>query len=180
MGDMFINPSRPFYQSVSIMHLEAIDLDNYRTFAQHHFSAAGKTLDPDVVDTIYHRFEGITWYIQKLLNILFSITSQGETCRPEHVDTAIRLVLEAYDFTYSELLYQIPDKQKEILFAICKEGKAQNVTSARFVRKYRLPSGSSVQAALRGLLDKDFITKEQGTYQVYDRFFALWLEGKVR
>ncbi|MDR0962731.1 MAG: ATPase [Mediterranea sp.] len=179
MGDMFINPSRPFYQSVSIMHLAAIDMDNYHTFAQHHFEAAGKIIEPEVITLLYQRFEGITWYIQKLLNILFSITVPGETCRVDSVDTAIRLVLEAYDFTYSELLYQIPEKQKEILIAICKEGKAQNVTSARFVKKYRLPSGSSVQAALKGLLDKDFITKELGIYQVYDRFFALWLERRI-
>ncbi|MDR0893962.1 MAG: ATPase [Prevotellaceae bacterium] len=179
MGDMFVNPSKPFYQSVSIMHLDAIDLDHYITFALHHFMAAGKTLDAEVVTAIYQQFEGITWYIQKLLNILFSLTAPGETCRPEQIDTALRLVMEAYDFTYSELLYQIPEKQKEILIALCKEGKAQNVTSAAFVKKYRLPSGSSVQSALRGLLEKDFVTKELGIYQVYDRFFALWLKRRI-
>ena len=88
-------------------------------------------------------------------------------------------MLESYHYTYSELLFQIPEKQKEILVAICKEGKAQNVTSAAFIKKYRLPSASSVQAALKGLLEKDFITKEQGTYQVYDRFFSLWLREQM-
>ena len=37
MGDMFVNPSRPFYQSVTIMHLDAIDIEHYVLFAQHHF-----------------------------------------------------------------------------------------------------------------------------------------------
>lgn len=95
------------------------------------------------------------------------------------VDTAIRFILESYHYTYSELLYQIPEKQKEILIAVCKEGKARNVTSSAFIKKYRLPSASSVQSALKGLLEKDFITKEQGVYQVYDRFFALWLKEQM-
>ena len=29
--------------------------------------------------------------------------------------------------------------------------------------------------ALRGLPEKDFITQGQGVYQVYDRFFGIWL-----
>lgn len=95
------------------------------------------------------------------------------------VDTAIRFILESYHYTYTELLYQIPEKQKEILIAVCKEGKARNVTSSAFIKKYRLPSASSVQSALKGLLEKDFTTKEQGVYQVYDRFFALWLKEQM-
>jgi len=34
------------------------------------------------------------------------------------------LFLDSYSFTYSELLYQLPEKQKELMIAICKEGKA--------------------------------------------------------
>ena len=40
--------------------------------------------------------------------------------------------------------------------------------------KYRL-TASTVQAATKGLLEKDFITHDLGTYSVYDKFFALWL-----
>ena len=36
-------------------------------------------------------------------------------------------------------------------------------------------SASSVMAAVKALLDKDFITQEGDTYFVYDQFFALWL-----
>lgn len=179
MGDMFVNPSRPFYQSVTIMHLDAIDIEQYVLFARHHFSVSGKEIEENAIRSVYERFEGITWYMQKILNVLFTFTSQGGCCTASMVDDAIRFILDSYHYTYSELLYQIPEKQKEILIAICKEGKAQNVTSAAFIKKYRLPSASSVQAALKGLLEKDFITKEQGTYQVYDRFFSLWLKEQM-
>ncbi len=69
------------------------------------------------------------------------------------------------------MLYRMFEKQKELLITLAKEGKAHAVTSGEFVRKYRLSSPSSVQFALR----KDFITQEQGVYQVYDRFFGIWL-----
>lgn len=43
MGNMFLTPSRPFYQSVSMMHLESIPLAKYTAFAQLHFAQAGKS-----------------------------------------------------------------------------------------------------------------------------------------
>lgn len=31
---------------------------------------------------------------------------------------------------------------------------------------------------MKGLLDKDFITFDKGTYSAYDQFFVLWLKHK--
>ena len=70
----------------------------------------------------------------------------------------------------------MPEKQKELLIAITKEGKASAITYGAFIKKYRLPSSSSVQSALKGLLEKDFVTQEAGACQIYDRFFGLWLQ----
>lgn len=176
MGEMFISPARPFYQSVSMLHLQAIDKRKYIEFARHHFHVAQKEIDADVIGSLYDRFEGITWYLQKVLNILFATTPKGACCDREMIEQAIAFILDSYSFTYAELLYQLPEKQKELMIAICKEGKATGLTSGKFIRKYSLPSASSVQSALRGLLEKDFVTREGGYYMVYDRFFSLWLQ----
>ena len=39
-----------------------------------------------------------------------------------------------------------------------------------------MDSASSVQAALKGLLEKDFVTQEMGICQIYDRFLGIWLK----
>lgn len=176
MGEMFLNPARPFYQSVSIIHLTAIEKSKYIEFARHHFRMAHKDIDELVISYLYDRFEGITWCLQKILNILFAITPQGAVCNEEVIEEAISFILDSYSFAYSELLYQLPEKQKELMIAICKEGKATALTSGKFIHKYSLPSSSSVQSALKGLLEKDFVTKEGAYYMVYDRFFSLWLK----
>ena len=84
-------------------------------------------------------------------------------------------ILYSYKYTYQEILFRLPERQKELLIAISKEGAARAVTSGEFVQKYSLPSPSSVQAALKGLLEKDFVTHEQGVYRIYDKFFGIWL-----
>jgi len=72
-------------------------------------------------------------------------------------------------------MYQLPEKQALVLRAIAKEGKAQNLTSGKFVRKYALVSPSSVKSAVPALLDRGLITNVMGVYQLYDKFFEMWL-----
>ena len=88
---------------------------------------------------------------------------------------AVEYVIKSNEYAYWEMLFRMPEKQKELLVAIAKEVSAQEVTSAHFVKKHRLTSASSVQAALKGLFEKDFITHESGKIQVYDKLFAIWL-----
>ena len=62
-----------------------------------------------------------------------------------------------------------------MLFTIVKVGEAVNMTSIKFLKENNLGSSSSVQAALKGLLEKDIITRTEKGYRVYDYFFAEWL-----
>jgi len=48
---------------------------------------------------------------------------------------AIRNILRANEFSYQSTLFPLPPKQKELLIAICKEGKAQKLTSSAFIKK---------------------------------------------
>lgn len=176
MGNMFLSPSRPFYQSVSMLYLEPIPESAYIDFAVSHFRRGRKAISPEIISEIYHRFEGITWYIQKLLNALYLMTESGEACQMDMIDEAQQNIVASYRYSYEETLFRLPDKQKELLITIAKEGKAKAITGSRYVKKYHLPSASSVQAAIKGLLEKDFVSEEQGVYYVYDKFFVIWLK----
>lgn len=175
MGEIFLCPSRPFYQSTSMMNIGCIPVEKYSKFAQELFKEADKGITADIIEKTYQRFDGITWYVQRVMNEFFSLTPQHGVCDETMLDTAIKNILRANEFTYQSLLFQLPIKQKELLMAIAKEGKAQNLTSSAFVKKYRLTSSSSVQSAMKGLLEKNFLTSNLGIYEVYDKFFALWL-----
>ena len=173
--EMFSKHSRPFYQSTTIMSVPKLDIDKYRAFAVSHFEKGGKGLSPDVVDEVYKMFEGVTWYLQRVMNKLYMLTPTSETCDSHYIPNAIEDILDENQMAYEALLYQIPSRQKALLMAICAEGKASSITSTAFVRKHSLSSSSSVQSAIRGLLDKELVTSENGAYEVYDKFLAIWL-----
>jgi hypothetical protein len=176
MSNLFQSPARPFYQSVSMMHLDCISLTSYTEFVCQHFKTNDKKINIEIIDKIYTKFEGHTWYLQIMFNELFSLTEVGGTCDLSLFDEALSNLISAQEFTFQEIISRLPEKQKEILIAISKEEKAIAVTSGDFIRKYKLHTPSSVQSALKYLIEKDLVTQENAVYQIYDRFFGIWIK----
>ena len=175
MSEMFTSASRPFYQSVSMMHLESINPAVYDAFARELFSKGERTLAEGVTEQVYQISQGVTWFTQKMFNTLYANTPVCETCTVDQVPAALDYIIKTQAYSYEETLFRLPEKQKTVLIALAKNGATKGITSGAFIRQYRLTSASAVQAAVKGLLEKDFITCEKGVYSVYDLFMAEWL-----
>lgn len=172
MSEMFSSPARPFYQSVSMMFLKPVDLKEYRLFAKGHFEKVGKLIADGVVDTIYERFDGTTWYLQRVLNQLFATK---DSVAITDVDSAVNQIINQNEEAYKDMLYQLTAKQRDLLVAISREGKARQITGGAFVKRYNLSSASSVQKSAQALIEKQLVTQQQGVYEVYDKFMSEWL-----
>ena len=179
MAEMFTSPARPFYQSVTLMNLKPLDVGKYKEFASGKFEERDKHLNTEVVDELFTRFNGVTSYIQRVMNVLFLKTPTDGTCTPDMVEDAVNYNLSMASDTYETLLRQMPEQQRNVFIAISAEGEARSVKSGAFAKKYHLPSPSSVNSALKGLLEKDFITQEGDAYMVYDKFFDMWLRKNI-
>lgn len=175
MHNIFFSSSRPFYQSVNLLQLDAINEKEYIRFVRHHFTNHQKEISEELISKVYHLFEGHTWYIQNIFNELYSLTDENGSCTPDMLKEAVENKINSYKPLYQSTLSLLPERQKEILYAIAKEGKAAAITSGAFIKKHGLISQSSVQTAVKQLFDKEIITSESNVYQVYDRFFGLWL-----
>lgn len=175
MANIFQSAARPFYQSTTMMNIGPLPLEKYVPFACRLFHAHEKEINPATVEQVYQRFEGVTWYVQRVMNELFARTPVGTTCQSEMIEPAIQAILDSNSYTYESLLFQLPTKQKALLIAIAKAGKAKGLTSSAFIKRYHLISASSIQSAIKGLLEKNFVTTHLGVYEVYDIFFRMWL-----
>lgn len=178
MTEIFLSPSRPFYQSVITMGLDPISEDKYAEFAKRQFEKNGKSLHEEVVPQVYNRFYGVTAYLQRIMNVLYLNTDKGEVCTPDMIEDAIDFIINLNSEHYETMFGQMSEKQRQVFLAIAIEKRARNISSSEFVRKYHLASPSSVVSAIRGLLDKDFITQDNNEYYVYDYFFPIWLEKR--
>lgn len=174
MALMFASESRPFYNSSSIMGLEPINKEAYFDFANHHLSKTNRSISHEAFDWIYQSFDGITWYIQYILNMLYTHAISESTITTEDAKSVMTAILSHHRFVYESLLFQLSPKQKQVLLAIANEGNATGVTSQAFLQKYKLGS-STVQGAIKVLTERDFISYDNDSYQVSDRFFREWI-----
>lgn len=176
MGNMFNSPSKPFYQSAITMGLEPISIETYMKFASDKFESYGKSVEPELVKEVYTRLDGCTWFVQMIMNELFALTPTGETCGTGKLETAWENVIMSQEMSYMEQFSLLAAKQKIVLLAIAKDGKARSITSAQFIKRHNLSSASSLQSALKPLLKHDIVIKELDYYRVYDYFYAEWLK----
>ena len=152
MSNMFNTPSKPFYQSAISMGLEPIPVLTYTSFATRLFEERDKHIDKKVIEAIWTQYDGYTWFVQMMMNELYALTPSGKTCTAMMIDEARRNVIMSQEQSYKDMMANLPPKQKIVLQAIAREGIAQNITSAKFIKKYNLNSASSVQSAVKMLL----------------------------
>lgn len=177
MQEMFTSSARPFYQSADLLELGPIDRSIYIDFVTGHFRRRGRNIEPDTVGKVYDMFEGNTYCTQKTFNESFADTAKGKTCTPETTDNAVRSIITSFSPTYREILSNIPEKQKELLYSIAIDRKAESITSSAFIRRHSLTSASSVQSASRKLLEKGLVTVNDGIWSISDMFFGMWIRS---
>lgn len=173
--NMFNSAAKPFYQSATFMQLDKIDFEKYKTFAIGLFEENKKNISEDFVKLAYSKADGVTLYIQMIMNELYSITPKNGCVTQELFDMSFDTLLKKQSFMYVNILSDISIRQKELLFAIAKEGKANEITSGNFIKKYNLKSASSSQASLKGLIDRRLVNKDKDCYLISDRLFRWWL-----
>jgi len=176
MRDMFMTPRHPFYQSSDILSLPVIDRTRYAVFARRFFNGAGKPFEDDVFGAIYDRFEGVTWYVQMVLNRLWQMGGGVTDC--SQVDEAVRMIVGIRDFEYADLLASQSVAARRLLLALAAERAVAEPQSGGFIARAHLGSASTVRSALKSLETKDLVYRTPSGYIVYDRFFGEWLAAR--
>ena len=179
LENMFNSVAKPFYNSAEQIYLDCIPKDIYIGFANELFSKTGRKIVSEATSLAYDLFEGHTYYVHNVLHNAFAYLNPDKVIDESDIKKTLSDILEEKGRTFASVMNQLNFQQKETLIAIAKEGKASGVTSTRFVKKHALKSPSSVQYAIRALLEKQLLTyqdKERTkVYSVSDRFLEMWI-----
>ena len=176
MDEMFVSPKGPFYQSTQLMYLDPIAPEKYGEFAGDFFRRARRSFEMEAFLCLYRRFSGITWYVQVVLNRIWShgggLESAGQ------VDAAVgELVQEAEPF-FVDLLRSQTAAEQAILKAVGRERVVEAISGGEFIGRNGLSAASTVRSAVGKLVERDLLYRTDGGYVVYDRLFGEWLAAR--
>lgn len=173
MDEMFLSPKGPFYQSTQLMALGPIDRSRYSEFAEKFFRNDSRSFEPKAFDALYDRFGGITWYVQTVLNRIWS--KGAGLLAGEQVDDIVSELVEESTLFYYDLLRSQTAAEQAVLKAIAAEGCVPALSAASFIRRHGLPAPSTVRSAAANLERRDLIYRTESGFVVYDRLFGAFL-----
>ena len=176
LENMFTSANRPFYQSTQIMNLYEIEEQSYYEFAKKKLETHHQELPADVFGYLYQTLAGHTWYVQMLLNRLYE--SGESSISMTVIDKVLTGIVDENEATFQTFMRLVTPAQAKLLRAIAREGSVQQALSQSFISQYHLGASSTVRSAIKTLVEKELVLDCQGAYQVYDRFFSLWLKRK--
>ena len=89
---------------------------------------------------------------------------------------ALGLLLARENYAYSTLWESLAINQRNSLKAWPAKLRSSSRSRGNLSRRSGLGSPSNAQRAVDGLLDRDVIDRENGSYLITDRFFRLWVQ----
>lgn len=179
LSEMFFSSAKPFYNSADQLNLKPLDIDVYSDFVKLWMERYNKSIDIDALKYYYAKFEGTTFCLQKMMHEAFIDCESGSTCDRILLDKTFADMLEEAHENISKLLGTLTEQQKNALYAIAREGRAERVLSAAFIKKHALVSSSSMQSAIKKLTDMELIAVNGNTYSVSDIMIRLYITDNL-
>lgn len=173
MESMFAEANRPFYRSAQLVSLGPIALQAYESFIKSHFKAAGKTIDAKAIEGIYKWSRGQTYAIQLQCNKLYGAYNG---IKGEHITSVQTEILAQEGPVFAQYTRLLSRHQWELLRAIAREDGVIQPMSKDFIEKYKLGAASTVNSALKMLVQNEIVVKDDGVYLVHDLLLSRWLQ----
>lgn len=175
MMEMFNSPKHPFYRSTEKLSLHTLDEAVYFAFVEDKLREKNVSISLEVFHDIYDSVDGVTWYIQSVMNRLYRLSDMEVTRKK--LDEVVRQIILSEEEDYKRLFHMLTANQANLLLAIAREGCVAEPMSGPFISRHQLKTASSVQRALKYLADEEYVYLSDKGYIVYDRFFGVWLRG---
>lgn len=175
MAEMFNSPRHPFYRSTEKMNLGTLTEHVYYEFATEKLSKKGITISAEEFHHIYELVDGVTWYLQAIMNRLYRLENQEIT--EVTWRKVISRIIAREEEDYKRLYHLLTVNQASLLLAVAREGIVEEPMSGVFIKRNNLKSPSSIQRALQYLTDEEYLYHTDKGYIVYDRFFGIWLKS---
>ena len=175
LNEMFNSRNRAFYNSALQMSIGALPQPETIAFLIEKFSLSDIHISNETAKYLISVSADIPHYIQLLASEIWQNTVNNQTYITKEMvdDCAQRLLLLKSDY-YLELFNNRTVSQKQLLKALTIESK--NIFSTAYIKRHRLSAGSTLQHAVKELINYGIIEKKEDEYFIADPFFKMFIE----
>jgi AAA+ ATPase superfamily predicted ATPase len=177
--DMVSDPTRPFYQIGTLMSLDKIPEEEFRSFIEAKFVQSKKKISPAALDRLLQESENVPHYVQLLCFNLWDHFQGVSRLEEEHVEKALSITLRGQEPAFLTLWEGLTLNQRKTLQAVSLlEGRL--LTAKDTIYRFDLESASNVARSLKALCSKGILRKETDGYVFEDVLFGKWIQYAPR
>ena len=112
------------------------------------------------------------------MNEAFTLAEQGGHVEIDAYEAILNHLVDSKRFTFEDRYASLTEKQKTVLMSIAAVYPCDPpLTSQDFIAKYNLKTASSVQTAVKALVEKGILNDNHGVKRPTDLLFMLWLKN---
>ncbi|MGH2458179.1 MAG: AAA family ATPase [Chloroflexota bacterium] len=175
MTEVFTKSNQPLYRMAKVLPLGAIAHDDFEEFLHARFASTATQVSEGAVDRILEITACHPHDTQQLAYFAWSNAYlHRQTVTPELVDDAFRRVLEVEDDRLTIVWESLPRSQRLLLKSLAV-ADGREVYSEEYRLRHGLGAPTTVQAAIRGLRNRDLIDATGEGYAIADRLLSAWL-----
>lgn len=173
--DIFSGPKRPFYHSSKMFPLGEMEEDIMMKCVEKGFVKTGCRISSDDAQYLVRLAENHPYYTQRLAHSVWDLMTGGKcVVDRKAIDAAFETIIhESSDYFYS-LCELLTPHQLNALKVASHIREGEKIFSKDFLKKYNWQK-DSLKQALDSLVEKDMLSREEGTYKIDDIFFRKWL-----
>lgn len=172
---MVLDSASPLYRAGGHYPLGPILAHEWIPFIRERFEGSNKQIDEAEIRAICDHTGGHPFYTQHLCHAAWELCAPADKVDAETIESAVELLLDRETYAYSALWESLTPAQRRTLIGLASEPEGAQLYGADFIRTHHLRTASTVQSAVRALLDRDLIDRENGSFLILDRFFRLWI-----
>ncbi len=171
--DMFNKRNRPFYKLAVNYPIEKIEAGELAFWVRDQFNEYSVNCKDELAEKLVGLAHRHIFYVQKLG--LFTFNLSGDIVTESILMQAYEDMLESEKTVFEEsYIKPLAPAQRHLLIALAGENTKQPF-SKDFVKRHNLPAISTLQSALKVLLNEDLIHVQNDVYSVVDKVFQDYL-----
>lgn len=176
MKALFMDPSNPFYQAATVLHIDTIDETLFRKHIELRFEQSRKAISSECLDAVLTLTDQHPNSAQKLLYFLWNQTDLKGTADSEILSPALELIIRAEQDEFERTLTNLTLMQARALTTVARIG-GENTVSADFLETARIRNPTSCTKALMRCVQLKILLKDRSRYHFTNPFFREWLKN---
>src|SRR5215212_1841102 len=172
---IFSDRNAAFWRSARRVELGPIPRRKFASFVKRRFAQSEREITRDALDRLLDITRGHPYATQELAHFVWELVPAGRFAYVGDVEAALEQVLRSENNHFVTLWDDASRGQRLLLMALADE-PTPSLYAEEYHARHELPPNPSLQTALRGLLKKDVVARDDGgEYAIVEPFLAEWL-----